>query len=252
MTERFAPAAGVNEHRGAKVVRLRYSIEARPYTAYPFQLSRYLTRRFLGRLTGRRLLEVGSGRGEFLHGFAREGFEAVGIERAGNAERVFPETVVRGDFERSGLPFADASFSVIFNRSILGRVRDLTFLLEDFRRVLEPGGRVVTLVSDEDSPNRHFHDDSTPVRPFSLNEISDCMARHGFEVAHAERLTQLPALWRNPYLKPVALAAAALPERAKRWKFVRFSKARAFLVVADKPRRRTTDPSKKLIRLLPD
>lgn len=243
MTERLAPAAGAKERRIA---------EARPDTAYPSQLTRYLTRRFLGRMTGRRLLEVGSGRGEFLRGFAREGFEAVGLERAMSRERIFPETVVHSDFEKSGLPFADSSFSVIFNNSVLGRIRDLTFLLEEFRRVLEPGGRVIALVPDRHARWRHFHDDWPRVRPFTLDGISACMASHGFVVAHAERFMQLPAVWRNPHLKPVTLAAAALPETAKRWKFVRFSKERPLLVVADKPRRRTTDPTKKLIRLLPD
>lgn len=213
---------------------VRYSERERPYTDYPSQLTRYLSERYLAGHRGARLLDLGCGRGEFLHGFAQEGFDAVGFDRSRPGAPRFSEPVVVGDYERGGLPFADGEFSVLFNKSVFEHVRDISPLLNECHRVLAPGGRLVSLVPDWTAQWRHFFDDWTHVRPFTLTGLRECVQSHGFEIKEAVRFRQLPLLWERPYLRPLSDAAALLPSAFKRSKFVRFSKEWMLLVVADR------------------
>jgi SAM-dependent methyltransferase len=213
---------------------VRYSESARPFTDYPAQLTEYLTQRYLASYRGAKLLDLGSGRGEFLHGFARQGFDALGIDRSRPSAPKFSEPVVEGDYERTGLPFAPEQFSVLFSKSVFEHIVDISSLLRECHRVLTPAGRMIALVPDWTAQWRHFYDDWTHVRPFTLNGLRECVACHGFEVREALRFRQLPVLWQHPYLKPLADAAALLPTPFKKSKFVRFSKEWMLLVVADK------------------
>ena len=213
---------------------VRYSERERPYTDYPGQLTAYLTERYLQSRRGQGLLDLGCGRGEFLHGFAELGFAATGFDRSRPAEPRFREPVVVGDYEQGGLPFADGQFSVLFNKSVFEHVREISPLLRECHRVLAPGGRMVSLVPDWMAQWRHFYDDWTHVRPFTLVGLRECIQSHGFEVREAVRFRQLPLLWQRPYLNALSDAAALLPNAFKRSKFVRFSKEWMLLVVADR------------------
>jgi SAM-dependent methyltransferase len=214
---------------------VRYGESARPFTDYPARLTEYLTSQYLVGYRGSKLLDLGSGRGEFLHGFASLGFDAVGVDRSRPSSPRFSEPVVLGDYERAGLPFAASEFSVLFSKSVFEHITDIGSLLRECQRVLAPGGRMIALVPDWTAQWRHFYDDWTHVRPFTLNSLRECVTCHGFEVREALRFRQLPLLWQHPYLRPLADAAACLPTPFKKSKFVRFSKEWMLLVVADKP-----------------
>lgn len=213
---------------------VRYGERERPYTEYPSKLTAYLTEEYLRGYRGAPLLDLGCGRGEFLHGFAQLGFQVTGFDRARPAQPRFAEPVVVGDYEASALPFEDGQFDVIFNKSVLEHVRDISPLLRECHRVLRGQGRLVSLVPDWMAQWRHFYDDWTHVRPFTLTGLRECIQSHGFEVRDARRFRQLPLLWERPYLSPLSGAAALLPDAFKRSKFVRFSKEWMLLVVAER------------------
>jgi SAM-dependent methyltransferase len=214
---------------------VRYSEQQKPYTGYPAQLTEYLSGQYLAGYRGSKLLDLGSGRGEFLHGFARQGFDALGIDRSRPSAPKFSEPVIVTDYERAGLPFANDEFSVLFSKSVFEHIVDISSLLKECHRVLAPAGRMIALVPDWTAQWRHFYDDWTHVRPFTLNGLRECVECHGFQVREALRFRQLPVLWQHPYLRPLADAAALLPTPFKKSKFVRFSKEWMLLVVADKP-----------------
>jgi SAM-dependent methyltransferase len=213
---------------------VRYSEQQKPYTGYPAQLTEYLSTQYLAGYRGSKLLDLGSGRGEFLHGFTRQGFDAMGIDRSRPSAPKFSEQVVVGDYERAGLPFESGQFSVLFSKSVFEHIVDIGSLLKECHRVLAPAGRMIALVPDWTAQWRHFYDDWTHVRPFTLNGLRECVACHGFQVREAVRFRQLPVLWSHPYLRPLADAAALLPAPFKKSKFVRFSKEWMLLVVADR------------------
>lgn len=219
----------------AAYLDVRYAEANKPYTDYPAQLTRYLADNYLAGYHGGKLLDLGSGRGEFLHGFAELGFDAMGVDRSRPATPRFSEPVYSADYEREALPFADRAFDVLFNKSVFEHVTDIGKVLGECRRVLAPGGRMISLVPDFAAQWRHFYDDWTHVRPFTLIGLKECLQSHGFRIRHAERFRQLPLLWERPYLRPLADAAALLPDPLKSFKFVRFAKEWMLLVVADKP-----------------
>lgn len=222
-----------NAPESPNYLQVRYSLAARPLTNYPAALARHLSEMFLRERRGAQLLDLGCGRGEFAQAFADLGFRVEGVDREVLPAEGVQVRILQVDFTKHRLPFGDQSVDIVFNKSVLEHVVDISSLLFECRRILRPGGLFVTLVPDWRSQWAHFYDDWTHVRPFTLTGLRECIASHGYQVVHATRFRQLPALWRYPWLGPLAAISARLPETAKRFKWVRFSKERMLLVVAE-------------------
>jgi SAM-dependent methyltransferase len=100
-------------------------------------------------------LDAGAGRGIASYALAREGFQVTALEPDGSAlvgaeairslaqESRLPIKVTQEFSER--LPFADASFDVVFARAVLHHTRDLNAACAEFFRVLKPGGRLLAV-----------------------------------------------------------------------------------------------------------
>lgn len=95
---------------------------------------------------------------------------------------------------------------------------------------------MLSMVPDFQAQWRHFYDDWTHVRPFTLMGLRECLLSHEFELVSVKHFRQLPVLWKRPYLRPLADAAALLPAGLKRSKWVRFSKEWMLLAVVRNPR----------------
>lgn len=213
---------------------VRYSEQERPLTDYPGQLCAYLSETYLSHHQRGQLMDLGCGRGEFLRGFADLGFSSFGVDRERVQASDHPEIRIC-DIESEPLPVGDDSLDVIFNKSVLEHMRDITPLLSECQRVLRPGGTMISLVPCFNAQWSHFFDDWTHVRPFTLTGLSQCLQSHGFGIVEARRFRQLPLLWKRPYLRPLSDAASVLPDALKHFKWVRFSKEWMLLAVAQKP-----------------
>src|SRR5262245_16102006 len=85
------------------------------------------------------VLEIGAGTGRQARDLQQRGFAVSAVDLKGSRysdNRVF--TVV--EYDGVTLPFADASFDVVFSSNVLEHVRDLSALYHEMRRVLKPGG----------------------------------------------------------------------------------------------------------------
>lgn len=88
---------------------------------------------------GAKVLELGGGTGYQAALLARDGYEVVSVDVPGSCyegRQVFPVLA----FDGRNLPFADASFDLVYSSNVLEHVMDLSALLAETRRVLKPGG----------------------------------------------------------------------------------------------------------------
>jgi SAM-dependent methyltransferase len=218
-------------------VEVVYSEQDRPLTAYPDRLARYLFERYDIK-AGHKLLEIGCGRGEFLHGFIGCGVKGYGVDRSRAAEKYCPEAELSiCDLENGGLPFKENFFDVVYSKSVIEHFYYPERLVQEIYRVLKPGGTVITMCPDWEFNYRIYFEDYTHRTPFMLSSLRDIQLIHGFENVKCERFRQLPILWKHPWLMPVAeLTRLAAPRFLKpHSKFIRFSKEIMLLASANKP-----------------
>jgi SAM-dependent methyltransferase len=113
-----------------------------------------LHRRWLGDLTGKRVLDLGCFDGNVLSlWLAERASEYVGIDLSEHAvaalNRKLEErglTTARAEaIDLLANPWPDASFDVVYAHSVLHHFADLDVVLAELRRILRPGGVVVTL-----------------------------------------------------------------------------------------------------------
>jgi len=131
------------------------------YQEYLTSEGAYLSQRLAEALSvagiapGMRVLDVGCGRGEILRRTAQLGARAYGIDYAGAAVRLSRQVAVQyageglpiGVYQASALllPFQDGVFDRVLLLDIVEHLypKELAVALEEVRRVLRPGGRIV-------------------------------------------------------------------------------------------------------------
>ncbi len=106
---------------------------------------------FAGDLTGRRVLDLGCGKGELLRTAAERfacaltGVDFAPARLAAAAGSGPPIRLVTHDLARP-LPFPDAAFDIVFCTETLEHLKAPAACLAEIRRVLDPRGRVIVSV----------------------------------------------------------------------------------------------------------
>lgn len=224
--------------------------EARvPYTLYPKRLAAYLEREIAARITfsterPTQLLDLGCGRGEYLAAFHDLGYEVQGVDRSPEAQLFTRFPVLVADVDTDRLPTAPgAPYDVVLSKSVIEHCRDPLAHLRLMHDQLKDGGVAVVLTPDWESQRwGPFYIDPTHVSPFTVPGLQTALELAGFRVVTTRVFTQLPVLWRRPWLAPLVRALAALrlpyrPYHATAWwpdglnTLIRFSRERMVLGV---------------------
>ena len=99
---------------------------------------------------GKRVLEVGCGAGTDLARFAKGGAVVTGVDVAASAielaRRNFQQQGLEADLREADgehLPFADETFDLVYAHGVVQYTADGAALVNECRRVLEPGGEAV-------------------------------------------------------------------------------------------------------------
>ena len=98
-------------------------------------------------IAGQRVLDLGCGDGRFSAALVGAGVSVVGVDAAAEALRRAREHAPEAEFvqvdEGAPLPFADASFDLVWCGETLEHVVDVALLLSEVRRVLVAGGMLL-------------------------------------------------------------------------------------------------------------
>lgn len=187
---------------------------------------------------GKKLLDVGTGKGYLLEEARDLGFDCSAVEisayAAGAAERKFPSRIFNGTLADARHP--DASFDVVAVTDVLEHVSDPHALVAEVGRVLKPGGLLFVITPDAGSWSRKilggrwFQFKHEHVTYWDRRSVASLLGRHGFAVrlvrSNVKRYT--PAYYERYFAKyaflgPVGKGIAAvirvLPEAVGRTAF---------------------------------
>lgn len=220
-----------------KYLEVVYNTNDRPLTTYPDRLTSYLFEK-MKMAAGMRILDVGCGRAEFLNGFVKKGLQGQGVDFTKEGNKYFPELDIKvADIEDQGLPFENLTFDVVFSKSVIEHFRAPEKLVSEIKRVLKPGGLVITMCPDWEINYRIYFEDFTHRTPFMVQSMRDIYQMHGFNDIHVEKFRQLPILWKYPFLVCFSeLTRIFIPSFMKKHsKWIRFSKEVMLLGSAMKP-----------------
>lgn len=91
------------------------------------------------------ILDLACGTGDFSRLAAEEGASAISADLTAGMLRAAPDLPSRACADAHALPFADASFDAVFIGYGVRNFTELSTALREIRRVLKPGGKLVTL-----------------------------------------------------------------------------------------------------------
>ena len=230
-----------------RYLEVTYSTTRAPIGEYPSLLAQHLMETAYKK-TGK-LLDIGSGRGDFLAAFSQLGFEVSGVDisplsAAGSG--VFANTIKTCNFECEPLPFPDNEFDFVFSKSVIEHLHTPHHMVSGAFSVLKPGGIAVIMTpSWAHTYWGPFYIDHTHVTPYTIPSLADVLQIAGFENISSRYFYQLPVVWKHPSLIPMVRLFSVLPfsyrpyENAN-WpdpfnKLIRFSKEVMLLARCQKP-----------------
>lgn len=202
-----------------------YDEESHPYTLYPSQLCKYLFDRFKME-KGKKLIDIGCGRGEFLYNFNELGLEVSGIDCEKCQSNFLNNIDVRYiDIEKESIPFDDGTFDIVFSKSAIEHMHNPEYFLKEAHRILKKGGIAIIMAPDWVSNMKIYYDDYTHRTPFTVTSMRDALKMFGFRNVGSELFYQLPILWKFPSLKLISwIIRFLLPVTLKsNIKFIRWS-----------------------------
>lgn len=189
------------------------------------------------------LLDIGSGKGNHLVGFSRNGHEVYGLDKRNECIEILPDmSISECDIENDVFPFRSESFDWVFSKSVLEHVSNTDNFLNETLRILKPGGVAVLMTPAWESQYKLFWDDYTHVKAFTRKGLQNAMRLAGFNNVESSYFIQLPFIWKYPWLVPLTKLVALVPDSLK-WKdkqqqdarkLIRFSKEYMIIAVGEK------------------
>lgn len=216
-------------------------------SAYPQKLCDHIVSEYFSRtgpVAAKRVLDVGSGKGNHLLAFSRSGLTPYGLDKRPECIHALDGFEIKAcDIETDPFPYDDEFFDFVYSKSVLEHVKNTDNFLSQAYRVLRPGAMALFLTPDWKSQSLHFWDDYTHVKPFTRKSLQDAMLINGYTNVECAYFLQLPFVWKCPWTTCLTRIIALLPDSLK-WRdkeerhfrtLVRFSKEKMLLGMGYKP-----------------
>lgn len=160
---------------------------------------------------GERVLDLGCGAGRFVAALAGAGAYAVGVEIAAAALERARRNVAGADLRLLGpdgaLPLGHGEVDLVWCSEVLEHVPDTAALLNEVRRVLKRGGRLLVTVPDHGLLRRtlialvrheaHYDPLGQHVRFYTRRSLARTLQATGFDAVRVEPLGGPPLLRRG-------------------------------------------------------
>jgi len=138
---------------------------------------------WLSDLAPGRLLDIGAQKGEFLWFMRQSGWEVQGVEMDSKVPNPGQLPILYGDFLE--MDFAGQRFDAVTFWAVLEHVYEPAQFIEKASQLLEPGGRLVVLVTNLDSiQSRYYQADDYPrhLTVFTRSAVKRLCVAHGLAV----------------------------------------------------------------------
>lgn len=165
-------------------------------------------------IKGKKILDIGCGKGTAMKQFAKYGLEAFGIDCRDEGLRNFRLCNIESD----AIPYEDNTFDIVYSKSVIEHVTNSENFVKESLRVLKPGGLFICLTPDWESQRRFFWDDYTHVKPFTRKSLRDILLIHHYVDVECEYFFQMPFLWKYPKLTLITTGLASLLPDSLKWK----------------------------------
>jgi len=157
---------------------------------------------------GERVLDLGCGAGRFVAALREAGADPVGVEVAGaaleRARAVAPGADLRLLADDGSIPLEHGSVDLVWCSEVLEHVADGSHLLQEARRVLRPGGRILVTVPFHGRVQAaliallrfeaHFDPQGQHLRFFTRASLAASLLAAGFEAPSVRAVGRVPLL----------------------------------------------------------
>ena len=157
---------------------------------------------------GERVLDLGCGAGRFVAALREAGADPVGVEVAGaaleRARAVAPGADLRLLADDGSIPLEHGSVDLVWCSEVLEHVADGSHLLQEARRVLRPGGRILVTVPFHGRVqaaliallrfDAHFDPQGQHLRFFTRASLAASLLAAGFEAPSVRSVGRVPLL----------------------------------------------------------
>ena len=188
---------------------------------YPQLLCTHIVKRYFSKnnnIENKNILDIGSGKGNHLMGFARCGMIPYGLDKRSECISVQRQFDIREcNIESEPFPYEDGFFDFVFSKSVLEHVMNTDNFVSESLRILKQGGVAVFMTPDWRSQCLCFWDDYTHIKAFTRKSLQNAMIINGFRDVNCSYFLQLPAVWKYPWLEYFMKCVALLPDSLK-WK----------------------------------
>jgi len=161
-----------------------------------------------------------------------EGFDISNVSFERGKELEIPVELFNCESEK--WPYDDNSFDYIYSKSFIEHMTNPLSVLLESHRVLNTGGKIITLTPDWEKNFKRFYDDFTHFRPFTTTSLKKIHEAAGFKVLEVKRIKQLPFTWNSKFLDNLmSIIGMFVPTRCNT-KILRWSRELMIVVVAQK------------------
>ncbi len=132
---------------------------------------------------GAAILDVGAGYCSFINAVEGAG-RRVAVDVHDELDAYAAPGVEPVQASATSLPLGDGEFDVVFASNLLEHLsrEDIAAALDEFRRVLRPGGRLILIQPNYRLCARQYFDDYTHLTPLSDRSLADLLRAHDFDL----------------------------------------------------------------------